>query len=182
MTAFMTRWVGILSQFDQRSFHWLNGRSKGWCGHGLGRQTVRWVSCSGDGYSYVIIACLLASFYGAQSWALITTLLVAFAIEIPLFTLLKRVLKRQRPYQKFPSFEAVIKAHDQFSFPSGHTTAAFLFAGVMSAYFPAWYGLFYFWASAVGASRVLLGVHYPGDIAAGALLGSALAWLALEVV
>lgn len=178
MTAFMTRWVGRLSQFDQRSFHWLNGRAQRWCRHKL----TRWVSRSGDGYSYVVIACVLASFSGRQSIPLIITLLFGFALEIPLFTLLKRWLKRPRPYQKFPSFQAVIMAHDQFSFPSGHTTAAFLFAGIMSAYFPAWYGLFYVWASAVGLSRILLGVHYPGDIAAGALLGSTLAWLALGVV
>ncbi|WP_417664030.1 phosphatase PAP2 family protein [Pseudidiomarina donghaiensis] len=178
MTAFMTRWVGRLSQFDQRSFHWLNGRARRWCGH----KVTRWVSRSGDGYSYAIIACLLASLHGTESVPLITTLVVAFAVEIPLFTLLKRLLKRQRPYQRFPSFHAVIMAHDQFSFPSGHTTAAFLFAGIMSAYFPAWNSLFYVWAIAVGLSRVLLGVHYPGDIAAGALLGSALAWLALGVV
>lgn len=178
MTAFMTRWVGRLSQFDQRSFYWLNERARRWCRH----KVTRWISRSGDGYSYAIIACVLASFDGAESLPLITTLVIGFAVEIPLFTVLKRVLKRQRPYQKFPSFHAVIMAHDQFSFPSGHTTAAFLFAGIMSTYFPTWFSLFYVWAVAVGFSRVLLGVHYPGDIAAGAFLGSALAWLALEVV
>lgn len=177
MTAFMSRWLFKVSQFDQRTFSWLNRRLQRLCRH----QLVRWVSRSGDGYSYAVIALLIASFHGAESIPLITTLVVGFALEIPLFILLKRLLKRQRPYQKNPHFNSIILAHDQFSFPSGHTTAAFLFAGIMSAFFPDWALLLFGWAGAVGVSRVLLGVHYPGDIFAGATLGLGISWYALAV-
>lgn len=175
MTALMAHWIHKMSQFDQRSFSWLNRRLQRWCSH----QLVRWVSRSGDGYSYAIIAVAVASFHGRDSIPLITALLIGFAVEVPLFSLIKRVLKRPRPYQKDPHFRAIILAHDQFSFPSGHTTAAFLFAGVMSSFFPGWSWLLYSWAAAVGASRVLLGVHYPGDIFAGAGLGLGISWFAL---
>ncbi len=177
MTAFMARWIDRFSQMDQRSFQWMNHRLQRWCGHGC----VRWVSRSGDGYTYAIIALIIVFQQTEQSWLLINALMLGYAIEVPLFSGLKRLLKRQRPYQKFPHFSAIIRAHDQFSFPSGHTTAAFLFAGVLSYFFPHWQLLLYCWATAIGFSRVLLGVHYPGDIVAGALLGLSISWVALSV-
>lgn len=167
MTTFMTRWIARFRRLDQRSFQWFNERFESLCQHHL----IRWISRSGDGYSYAIIALFIGLFHGAESTPLMTSLVLGFAIEIPLFMLLKRWLKRQRPYHRHPHFKAVILAHDKFSFPSGHTTAAFLFAGVMSVFFPAWLWLFYSWAVAIGLSRVLLGVHYPGDVVAGAILG-----------
>ncbi|GAB3291541.1 phosphatase PAP2 family protein [Pseudidiomarina andamanensis] len=177
MTAFMARWIGKFSQFDQRSFRWLNHRLERCCRH----QIVRWISRSGDGYVYALIALMMAIYLETESVIPITALLIGFAIEVPLFSILKRILKRQRPYQKNPQFRSVILAHDQFSFPSGHTTAAFLFAGIMSAFFPAWSWVLYVWAAAIGASRVLLGVHYPGDILAGATLGYVISRYAISL-
>ncbi|SDB29605.1 undecaprenyl-diphosphatase [Pseudidiomarina indica] len=167
MTTLMMRWLERFNRFDQRSFHWLNERFEACCRH----QLIRWISRSGDGYCYAIIALLVGLLQGVKSTPIITALVIGFMIEIPLFMVLKRSLKRQRPYHKHPDFKAVILAHDQFSFPSGHTTAAFLFAGIMSTFFPGWFWVLYGWAGAIGLSRVLLGVHYPGDVVAGALLG-----------
>ncbi|WP_198678551.1 phosphatase PAP2 family protein [Pseudidiomarina marina] len=177
MTTLMARWIDKFSQFDQRSFRWLNLRLERWCRH----QLVRWISRSGDGYVYALIALIMAIYLEADSVIPITALIIGFAIEVPLFSLIKRILKRQRPYQKNPQFSSVILAHDQFSFPSGHTTAAFLFAGIMSSFFPTWSWLLYIWASAIGASRVLLGVHYPGDILAGAVLGYVISGYAISL-
>lgn len=177
MTTFMARWIDKFSQYDQRSFRWLNHRLQRCCHH----QLVRWISRSGDGYVYAIIALVMSLHLGAASVVPITALVIGFAIEVPLFCILKRLLKRQRPYHKNPHFTSVILAHDQFSFPSGHTTAAFLFAGIMSSFFPAWAWLLYSWAVAIGASRVLLGVHYPGDIVAGAALGYVISGYAVSL-
>ncbi|MEN6641815.1 MAG: phosphatase PAP2 family protein [Armatimonadia bacterium] len=58
-----------------------------------------------------------------------------------------------------------------FSFPSGHATAAWTLAGIMSTYYPRWKWLFMILATAVCLSRVQLDRHFPSDILAGGLLG-----------
>jgi undecaprenyl-diphosphatase len=75
----------------------------------------------------------------------------------------------------------VITPADRFSFPSGHATAAFLFAGLAAVSFPVLAPFAYVWASLIALSRVVLGVHFPSDILAGALLGSAIAYFILQL-
>lgn len=168
----MVRWLATLSRYDQQWFCWCSERSQGF----QQQFWIRWISRSGDGYVYALVALLLYLNQREVGSVLLLLLTLGFAIEVPLFMTIKRVLKRPRPYQQL-SIQAVIQAHDQFSFPSGHTTAAFLFAGLAAASFPQLSWLWFSWALAVGLSRLLLGVHYPGDIVAGALLGTALAKL-----
>ena len=60
------------------------------------------------------------------------------------------------------------------SFPSGHTAAAFSLATSLSIRYPKWYVIApsAFWACSVGFSRMNEGVHYPSDVAAGAVIGA----------
>ena len=59
------------------------------------------------------------------------------------------------------------------SFPSGHTTAAFTMACVYGEQYPKLRIPLYLLAVSVGISRIYLGEHYPTDVIAGALLGTA---------
>ena len=61
------------------------------------------------------------------------------------------------------------------SFPSGHTAAAVAFASGVGRVLPAAGVALHSLAAVVGYSRVHTGVHYPGDVLAGALLGSTIA-------
>lgn len=133
---------------------------------------VRWVSRSGDGYMQAIVPILIA--IASQSLSFLMFALLAFAIERPIYFLLKHTLKRRRPPEIVPDFSCLVTPADKFSFPSGHTMAAFLLAGLCTNELGAMAAWLYIWASAVGASRVILGVHFPSDILAGALLGSAI--------
>lgn len=84
---------------------------------------------------------------------------------------LKRSLTRARPDSAIGGFEALAENPDQFSFPSGHTSAAFgvavALAGEPHGIGPAALLL----AVCIGLSRVYLGAHYPLDVGAGAVLG-----------
>ncbi|MFJ9440628.1 phosphatase PAP2 family protein [Kitasatospora sp. NPDC101235] len=68
------------------------------------------------------------------------------------------------------------------SFPSGHTASATAFATAVGVLLPPLAVPLGALAVAVGYSRVHTGVHYPGDVAAGALLGFAAAVASLAVV
>ena len=103
-------------------------------------------------------------------------------MQVTLYILLKHKFKRNRPQDYLDSFEAKIKPSDQFSFPSGHTAAAIVMATQILLFFPWFAALAIFWALAIGASRVLLGVHFPGDILAGASIGVLTSLLSFEII
>lgn len=63
------------------------------------------------------------------------------------------------------------------SFPSGHTASAFAFATAAGQRIPALWLPLHGLALLVGYSRVHTGVHYPGDVVAGAAVGSACGWI-----
>ena len=145
--------------------------------HTYNRQQARvsrLVSRTGDGPLYAVLAALLW-WQGESERELVKLALLAFAIELPLYLLLKNSLKRQRPVG-LPVF---ITPSDRYSLPSGHTAAAFLMATILATGFPLWAPWLFGWAALVGASRLLLGVHYLSDLVAGALLGGGCALMAL---
>jgi undecaprenyl-diphosphatase len=84
----------------------------------------------------------------------------------------KRLWRRPRPSSKIARFTTLVDSPDAFSFPSGHTCAAFAVAIALAGSGIAG-GLFLALAVVIGMSRVYLGAHYPFDVAAGAILGAA---------
>lgn len=106
----------------------------------------------------------------------------SFIMATGISTSLKYTINRERPYITYPDIEK-LSVGGSPSFPSGHTSDAFSNATSLSLAFPKWYVIVpsYTYATAVGYSRMHLGVHYPSDVIAGALIGTGSAYLCYKV-
>ncbi len=95
---------------------------------------------------------------------------------------LKFAVNRERPFDAYPHIDKVASVTTP-SFPSGHTTYAFALATSVSLNYQKWYIVVpsYVWAGAVGYSRMHLGLHYPSDVLAGAVIGSGSAFLCHKI-
>lgn len=132
------------------------------------------------GASFTLGTALLAALAGTAAWSIAGWQCIAAVIvsHLPV-AVMKRRFRRLRPYQKLPHINACRNPLRDSSFPSGHTTAVFAWlvpvmqlAGLSSAaslLLP----LAMLLGLSVAWSRMYLGLHYPSDVAAGALLGSA---------
>jgi len=100
-------------------------------------------------------------------------------------TLLYRALKtgtlRPRPFQVHAHIAAGSTPLDRFSFPSGHTLHAVAFTLVATTYYPVLAFVLAPVTLVVAASRLVLGLHYPSDVLAGAALGGSVAYLSLNL-
>lgn len=168
--------MGRILALDHRMFGYVHARPTG------SERLARGVSISGDGWVYACLALALVVVGWRAALPHLATLAVAYAVELPLCFGLKQVLRRERPSVAFPHLTGGFQAADRFSFPSGHACAAFLHAAALGARCPAALPLLLPWATFVAWSRVRLGVHFPLDVAVGALLGVACAALALTLV
>lgn len=96
--------------------------------------------------------------------------------------LVKLIVGRARPelFAELGAYSLTPFAHDNLyaSFPSGHSAAVGAFFGAFSMLVPRLRPLFLVGALAIGVSRVIVGAHYPSDVAAGLLLGL---WTAIAI-
>ena len=104
------------------------------------------------------------------------------AIASGITIILKYSINRDRPFVTYPDITKKTNAGSP-SFPSGHTSSAFSTATSLSLAYPKWYIIVpsYAWAGTVGYSRMHLGVHYPSDVLAGAVIGAGSAWISYRI-
>lgn len=143
--------------------------------HGTLVSAARFISRGADGWVYPLVPFIVWLLGFAQAASFSIVLAMAFIAERSIYLVAKRSFKRRRPANVVPGYRSHIVASDEFSFPSGHTSAAFLVVSVLVLFYGPTFVLLYVWSAAVGASRVILGVHFPTDIAVGSLMGSGIA-------
>ncbi|HBA65924.1 MAG TPA: phosphatase PAP2 family protein [Methylococcaceae bacterium] len=160
---------------DVFMFTWLNNVSI----HTHLVRLCRYISKTGDGILYVLAAAWLYWESGSES-PLFKAMALAFLIERPIYFILKNSFKRNRPQAALENFRSVIIPSDRFSFPSGHTSAAFMMATLVGFFIPVLVIPLYLWAASVGFSRVVLGVHFPTDTLMGAAIGVGTAIFSLD--
>ncbi len=104
---------------------------------------------------------------------LFMAMLVAFLVND---VALKPLVHRPRPFQQDARVHVIGPAPRDYSFPSGHAAATFAAAVGLSRAWPGGTVAWFLLAALVSYSRLYLGVHYPSDVVAGALVGLACGW------
>ncbi|MDO3378991.1 phosphatase PAP2 family protein [Geoalkalibacter halelectricus] len=133
---------------------------------------MRTSSRLGDGPLWYLTALILLAGGGAvERWAVLAAG-ISLLLSVLLFTLLKNVIGRPRPFEIWADLPCQMPPPDRFSFPSGHTMTAFAACGALAVLLPGSLALFLPVAILIGFSRIFLGLHYPTDVLVGALLGS----------
>jgi undecaprenyl-diphosphatase len=141
---------------------------------------------------YGFIIWLLAARYGKQVWVPLVLVPVLVVLTDQGSTLIKNLVERPRPCHE-PDLAGMVHTvrgycGGMYGFVSGHAANTF---GIAAFTIPLlkkrWFTLTVLaWAFMVSYSRIYLGVHYPGDVAGGALLGlmagAGLSWTAVKIL
>ena len=157
----------------------IEDRSKGW------EDACKFFSDQNQVFIIAVPVALLANGYFKNDKAFITAgkqALLSLGVSSVVTWAGKYAFRRRRPFEKYPDVVQLSSGGGP-SFPSGHTSAAFAIATSVSMSFPKWYVMVpcYIWASGVGVSRIVLGVHYPSDVLAGAIVGTGSAYVTHKI-
>lgn len=175
----MTEFLAFLSSLDGNLLLWIQEhlRSEFF--------TPLWsfITTSGNGgLIWIAIACFLLAFKKTRKVGIMSVVALVFSL---VFTnlLIKPLVARTRPYDVMDGIILLIEKPREFSFPSGHTCAAFAAAWVMFRSLPKKFGVpAVIYASLMAFSRLYFGVHYPTDVLAGMIFGILYAQAAMWII
>jgi undecaprenyl-diphosphatase len=171
-----------VSTFASRGFMQLDAWETGFCvrcnqlaRHPGVRRYFSIVSRLGDGIAWYAMLVALPLIEGVAAVQPSVHMALTASVGVLVYKLIKGQLNRERPFASNSAVTALLPPLDRYSFPSGHTLHAVAFTMMLAHYYPSLLVLAVPFALSVALSRVMLGLHYPTDVAAGAVLGALIA-------
>ena len=160
-----------MAGLDRHALLWVVGHRAGW----LDPIFVELSFAGYGGLLWIALAAALAA-WRRRGVLAFTALAAASVWSADLLALvLKAIVERPRPFQALPHVEPLLHGTLGTSFPSGHAATSFAGATFLALAAPRLAPALFVLAAAVAYSRVYVGVHYPFDVVAGAVLGAAVA-------
>lgn len=159
----------------RRCDEWLCVRMNGALRYAALLHFFRAVSWLGNGiFWYALMLAVLVQ-NGSEAVQPVLHMIFVGVVCTATYSMVKRGTVRRRPYQAMPAVAAGTHALDAFSFPSGHTLHAVAFTLVAGSHYPGLAQLLLAFTLLTAVSRVVLGLHYPSDVLAGAAIGALIA-------
>lgn len=139
---------------------------------------------------YIFLAVLVVNRYQKRAWLIIPLALVCVTIaDQTSSALIKNIVQRPRPCYEEKLASQIHLIGDgcggKYGFISSHASNTFMLATFISLLMAKRRRIFvpilFTWAFLVSYSRIYLGVHYPGDVISGMILGSFIGWLGFRL-
>jgi undecaprenyl-diphosphatase len=135
-------------------------------------QILPWLTYIGSHFAVILF--IILSWVITKKRKIFRRLVLLYAIESAVIYGLKYLIQRQRPFFFMNMASKLSKGPGEIldpSFPSAHATFSFMMATLLTAWFPRYRVIFFIVAGFIGWTRIYLGLHYPTDVIAGAMLG-----------
>lgn len=173
-----------LQQLDEQALRWIAETLRTPFADPI---VTAYTSLGNSGWAFILLGLVLLIFRRTRKAGASALSGMVLGLLVTNLTL-KPLVSRPRPWVVMKDFVTLVTSSDPNSFPSGHTCAAFAFAAALCAALPRkWAKAATLIAAALmGCSRLYVGVHFPSDVLAGALVGTlcglAGAWIVERVV
>jgi undecaprenyl-diphosphatase len=166
----------VIARFDAAEYGLCRRLNRG-ASFALPRRVFQIASRLGDGLIWYALILVLPLIFGRAAVKPAIVMALTGALGVLMYALLKRLFVRERPFITHAAIDRGAAPLDRYSFPSGHTLHAVSFTWQACAHFPQLAWVLVPLAALIASSRVVLGLHYPSDVLAGAAIGAALAEL-----
>ncbi len=170
----------VIARFDAAEYSLCRSLNRG-ASFAVPRRVFQIASRLGDGLAWYALILVLPLIYGRPAVKPAIVMALTGALGVLVYALLKRLFVRERPFITHAAIDRGAAPLDRYSFPSGHTLHAVSFTWQACAHFPELAWVLVPLAALIASSRVVLGLHYPSDVVAGAAIGAALAALGMSL-